>query len=237
VKISQALSAGLFVDHIRSKLSQIQAVIFDMDGLLFDTETFIKKAKLDACRAFGFEMPDALYNSMIGQPGPESDLRIQAHFGPDFPFEDYLAAYRGAWAQVLNDGIPLKSGAADLVSHLHGLRMPIGLATSSRRESAEHHLTTSDLRRFFSAVVTRSDVSRGKPHPDLYQKAADELGVAPQHCLALEDSYNGVRAAHAAGCLPIMVPDLLEATDEMQTLCVTVANDLNDVRLLFPAER
>jgi beta-phosphoglucomutase-like phosphatase (HAD superfamily) len=86
-------------------------------------------------------------------------------------------------------------------------------------------------------VVTRNDVTRGKPHPDLYLKAAENLGVAPEYCLALEDSHNGVRAAHAAGCLPIMVPDLLEATDEMRRLCISVASNLNDVRSLFPAAR
>jgi beta-phosphoglucomutase-like phosphatase (HAD superfamily) len=111
--------------------------------------------------------------------------------------------------------------------------MPLALATSSGRDDAEHHLRNADLRRFFVAVATRNDVSRGKPHPDLFLKAAADLGVAPQRCLVLEDSHNGVRAAHAAGCLPIMVPDLLEANDEMRSLCLLIARDLHEIRLLL----
>lgn len=223
------------MDQIKSRLSLIQAVIFDMDGLLFDTEPLIKTAKLGAIRALGFEFSETSYNAMIGVPGPECDILIQTHFGPAFPMADYLASYRGDWQRLIENGAPLKLGAADIVRHLHAMEMPIGLATSSGRESAEHHLHSAGLRPYFKAVVTRNDVTRGKPHPDLYLKAAQELGVAPELCLALEDSHNGVRAAHAAGCLPIMVPDLLEPTDEMHTLCVSVASNLNDVRALFPA--
>lgn len=206
-----------------------------MDGLLFDTEPLIKTAKLGAIRALGFDFSEVSYNAMIGVPGPECDTLIQTHFGPTFPMADYLASYRGDWLRLIENGAPLKLGAADIVRHLHALGMPIGLATSSGRESAEHHLKTAGLRHYFKTVVTRNDVTRGKPHPDLYLKAAHQLDVAPEFCLALEDSHNGVRAAHAAGCLPIMVPDLLEATDEMRTLCVSVASNLNDVRALLSA--
>jgi beta-phosphoglucomutase-like phosphatase (HAD superfamily) len=115
--------------------------------------------------------------------------------------------------------------------------MPLALATSSGRNYAERHLGAADLRRFFDAVATRNDVSRGKPYPDLFLKVADDLRVPPERCLVLEDSHNGVRAAHAAGCLPIMVPDLLEATDEMRELCVLIANDLHEVRTLFANSR
>jgi len=221
----------------RADLSSIDAVIFDMDGLLFDTEPLIKTAKLGALRALGFELSDAFYNSMIGVPGPECDIRIQTHFGPAFPMDDYLSSYRGDWSRLTEKGVPLKTGAADIIRHFHGLGMPIGLATSSGRETASHHLHTAELHHYFRAVVTRNDVSRGKPHPDLYLKAAELIGIAPERCLALEDSHNGVRAAHAAGCRPIMVPDLLTATDEMHSLCIHVARDLHDVRRMFlPAD-
>lgn len=221
----------------RVDLSTIEAVIFDMDGLLFDTEPLIKTAKLGAIRALGFDLTDTFYDSMIGVPGPECDVRIQTHFGPTFPMADYLTSYRSDWTQRIANGVPLKAGAADIIRHFHGLDMPLGLATSSGRESASHHLHTADLHHYFRAVVTRNDVSRGKPHPDLYLKAAELIGIAPERCLALEDSHNGVRAAHAAGCQPIMVPDLLQATDEMRRLCIHVAGDLHDVRRMFVATR
>jgi HAD superfamily hydrolase (TIGR01509 family) len=214
-------------------LAKIDAVIFDMDGLIFDTERPIRRVVLDAARAVGFEMPEAFYQTMIGMPGPECDLLVKAHFGSGFPFEAYDDACRSGIARVLGEGVSVKPGAAELLGELHARRMPLALATSSGRAYAEHHLRNADLRHFFVAVATRNDVSRGKPHPDPFLKAAADLGVAPARCLVLEDSHNGVRAAHAAGCLPIMVPDLLEANDEMRSLCLLIARDLHEVRLLL----
>jgi HAD superfamily hydrolase (TIGR01509 family) len=214
-------------------IGNVDAVIFDMDGLIFDTERPIKQATLDAAIAVGFEMPEAFYQTLIGVPGPECDALIKAHFGPGFPFDAFDNACRGAIARALGEGVAVKPGAAELLGELHARQMLLALATSSGRNYAERHLGAADLRRFFDAVATRNDVSRGKPHPDLFLKVANDLRVPPERCLVLEDSHNGVRAAHAAGCLPIMVPDLLEATDEMRELCVLIANDLHEVRTLF----
>jgi HAD superfamily hydrolase (TIGR01509 family) len=214
-------------------IANIDAVIFDMDGLIFDTERPIRRAVLDAALAVGFEMPEAFYQTMIGVPGPECDAMVKSHFGSGFPFDAYDDACRSGIALALGEGVAIKPGAAELLGELHGRRMPLALATSSGRNYAEHHLRTANLHHFFTAIATRNDVSRGKPHPDLFLKAAGDLGVAPRRCLVLEDSHNGVRAAHAAGCLPIMVPDLLEATDEMRGLCVAIAFDLHEVRSMF----
>ena len=214
-------------------LSNIDAVIFDMDGLIFDTERPIKQATLEAAIAVGFEMPEAFYQTLIGVPGAECDALIKAHFGSGFPFDAFDDVCRAAIARALGEGVAVKPGAAELLGELHARRMPLALATSSGRDHAERHLRAADLRRFFAVTATRNDVSRGKPHPDLFLKAADDLRVDPERCLVLEDSHNGVRAAHAAGCLPIMVPDLLEATDEMRDKCVLIASDLHEVRMLF----
>ncbi len=109
----------------------------------------------------------------------------------------------------------------------------MAVATSTVRRIAEHHLKRAGLLDHFSAVCTREDVARGKPHPDLFLKAASHLGVRAERCLVLEDSYQGVRAAHAAGTMPIMVPDLLPATDELRGLCIAVVRDLHEVRAMF----
>jgi HAD superfamily hydrolase (TIGR01509 family) len=218
-------------------IGNIDAVIFDMDGLIFDTERPIKQAVLDAAIAVGFEMPEAFYQTLIGVPGVESDELIKTHFGPGFPFDAFDNTCRAAIARAFGEGVAVKPGAAELLGELHARRMPLALATSSGRNHAERHLGAADLRRFFDAIATRNDVSRGKPHPDLFLKVADDLRVPPERCLVLEDSHNGVRAAHAAGCLPIMVPDLLEATDEMREKCVLIANDLHEVRTLFANPR
>jgi HAD superfamily hydrolase (TIGR01509 family) len=209
---------------------QVDAVIFDMDGLIFDTERLIRCAVQEAARSLGFEISDAFFGTMIGVPGPECRELIRRRLGPSFPLSEYLAAFRSESSRLLSRGIPIKPGAAELLGHLRDMRMPLGLATSSGREEAERHLRHSDLRRYFDVVVTRNDVRRGKPHPDPFLKAADQLGVAPCRCLVLEDSHHGIRAAAAAGCVPVMVPDLLDATDEMRALCFAVVSDLNEVR-------
>jgi HAD superfamily hydrolase (TIGR01509 family) len=214
-------------------LANIDAVIFDMDGLILDTERPIRQVILGAARASGFAMPEAFYQTMIGVPGPECDAMIKDYFGSGFPFETFKDACRSEIARVLGEGVAVKPGAVELLGELHARQMPLALATSSPRDYAERHLGGADLRRFFTAVATRNDVSRGKPHPDLFLKVAGDLRVAPDRCLVLEDSHNGVRAAHAAGCLPIMVPDLLEPNDEMRRLCVWIAGDLHEVRLLL----
>jgi beta-phosphoglucomutase-like phosphatase (HAD superfamily) len=109
----------------------------------------------------------------------------------------------------------------------------MAVATSTVRRIAEQHLRRAGFFDHFGAVCTREDVARGKPHPDLFLKAARDLGVGAERCLVLEDSYHGIRAAHAAGAMPVMVPDLLPATDELRALCVAVVCDLHDVRKML----
>jgi beta-phosphoglucomutase-like phosphatase (HAD superfamily) len=109
----------------------------------------------------------------------------------------------------------------------------MALATSASRRAAEQHLTRSDLRSRLPVVVTRDDVTRGKPYPDLFLRAAELLGALPEECIAVEDSPNGIRAAHAAGMMPVMVPDLLVPTEEIRAICVRVALDLHEVRTII----
>ena len=223
---------------IRLLSRAFDAVIFDMDGLVFDTERLCRDAVQTAAKSVGFEITDEFYAATIGVPGPECDELIREKFGYSFPFEDYLARYHNEWSRLEEHGVPLKPGVVSLLDHLRAHRTPIGLATSSSREATERHLTRSNLLSYFDVVATRSDVARGKPAPDLFIKAANELGVRAERCLVLEDSHNGVRAAVAAGCCPIMVPDLLAATSEMEDACLAILADLDKVRMLLalPAE-
>jgi hypothetical protein len=117
----------------------------------------------------------------------------------------------------------------EVLDYLDRENLPRALATSSSRDKALHHLDAAGIAERFDTIVTRDDVARGKPFPDLYEQAARRLRLPPRHCLALEDSYNGVRAAASAGVPVIMVPDLLPPTAEMQQLCVAVLHDLHAV--------
>lgn len=216
---------------------QILAVVFDMDGLLIDSESLVREAMILAAASLGFEMPLTLCASMIGLPEAQGLSKIREHFGPDFPMETYLVEERRQVDLLLAEGVVLKTGVLEILDHLDARAIPRAVATSSSRNSARKHLTHNGVFDRFDAIVAREDVERHKPNPAPFLKAAALLGVAPENCLALEDSHNGVRAAHAAGMMTVMVPDLLEPTDEMRDKCILIAESLHRVLELVDAAR
>src|ERR1700736_6376036 len=211
------------------------AVIFDMDGLLFDTEALYQEAILLAAGEGGHEVALDVFNRTVGLPWAQSRTLLLSHFGDAFPVDDFQEAWvRHFW--VIAETRPLlKVGALELLDTLDQFRLPRAIATSSSRRTVERHLTAHNLMERFDAIVGHGDYERGKPAPDAFLKAAERLGVEPPLCLALEDSHNGVRSASSAGMMTIMVPDLLEPTDEIRGLCTFVVRDLREVRALFLA--
>jgi HAD superfamily hydrolase (TIGR01509 family) len=208
----------------------VRAVVFDMDGLLINSEVVIRDAMMATARDMGAELPNAVFIRMVGLTYAASDAVAQAHFGPAFPLAEFNAeVWRRAQAVFGAEDI-LKDGVREIVDHLEAESIPRAVATSSSHDTVRRHLAPSGIYARFQAIVARGDYERGKPHPDPFLLAAEGLGVAPADCLALEDSHNGVRAAHAAGMMTVMVPDLLEATEEMRTLCLAIADTLHDVR-------
>jgi HAD superfamily hydrolase (TIGR01509 family) len=207
----------------------IQAVVFDMDGLLIDSETLVREGMIAAAANLGYEMTIPLCASMIGLPEAAGIEKIREHFGRGFPLERYLAEERVQVDLLLAEGIALKTGVVEILDHLDQVGLPRAVATSSSRRSARKHLGHNGIFERFHAIVAREDVERHKPHPDPFLKAAELMQVEPILCLALEDSHNGVRAAHAAGMMTVMVPDLLEPTQEMHDKCVAIAESLHHV--------
>jgi len=214
----------------------VDAVVFDMDGLLLDTEALALNALRIAGRELGLDMHDALCHSMIGVAADSSRRLLLEHHGRDAPADRFFAAVaRELEAQVDAGLLRVKPGAPELLRHLEAEAVPRAVATSSARAKALRHLRAAGIADRFDAIVTRDDVTRGKPHPDLYLQAARELRIEAARCLAIEDSYNGVRAASAAGMAVIMVPDLLAPTDEMRRLCRAILPDLHEVVPLLSA--
>jgi HAD superfamily hydrolase (TIGR01509 family) len=207
----------------------IEAVVFDMDGLLIDSESLVREGMILAAANLGYDLPIPLCALMIGLPEAQGIRKIREYFGSDFPMERYLAEERRQIELLLAEGIALKTGVLEILDCLDRRGTPRAVATSSSRNSARKHLTHNGIFDRFGAIVAREDVERHKPNPDPFLKAASLLGVAPQSCLALEDSHNGVRAAHAAGMMTVMVPDLLEPTDEMHDKCVLIVESLHRV--------
>jgi HAD superfamily hydrolase (TIGR01509 family) len=215
----------------------VKAVVFDMDGLLFDTESVYRDAMMATARDWGFEMPNELFLKLVGSPWAGNKPVLLDHYGAGFDTEAFRAEATRRFHLVADAEIALKAGVGELLDFLDLAGLPRAVATSSMPHTVQHHLGQHDLIARFHALVAQGDYARGKPAPDPFLTAADRLGVDPVDCLALEDSHNGVRAAAAAGMMTIMVPDLLDPTEEMQTLCVRIARDLHEVRELLEAQR
>jgi HAD superfamily hydrolase (TIGR01509 family) len=208
------------------------AVIFDMDGLLFDTEALWQEALLSAAAEDGHEIPDEVFNRSIGVRRSQCRGLFLSHFGEDFPFDDFHANWSRHFWLIAENKLSLKPGALELLEILDQFKLPRAIATSSSRTTVDRHLASHRLINRFDQIICRGDYENGKPAPDPFLKAAERLGVEPRLCLALEDSHVGVRSASAAGMMTVMVPDMLEPTDELRALCVLVARDLNQVREL-----
>lgn len=207
----------------------VAGVVFDMDGLLVDTETLIRDIMLSTAPRFGADLPLEVFLSMVGRPSADSHRIAVDHFGAAFPYDAYVAEIERQVHAACEAGIALKAGVVELLDHLEAAAIPHAIATSSSLGAVQRTLGPSGLLPRFQAIVAAGDYARGKPNPDPFLTAAERLGLDPAHCLALEDSHNGVRAAHAAGMMTIMVPDLLEATDEMHSLAVMIADSLHHV--------
>ncbi len=206
----------------------IGAVLLDMDGTLLDTEKLYFESLMTALETCGYtDDTAALCHSMIGIPGPECEVMLRERYGEDFPLAHVDRLFRAGFDEILKAGLPLKSGAVELLDALREANCPMAIVTSSSRRSADRHLTLAGIRARFETVLTRDDVTRGKPSPDLFLLAAAHLGISPEFCLAVEDSNPGVAAAHAAGAVTIMVPDIVPPTNESRAKCAAVLPDLS----------
>ncbi len=211
------------------------AVVFDMDGLIFDTEAIALKATETVAQRAGLPVSRAFALSTIGLPIEATNRVYVELLGPEFDFEGFWRDVGEGFYQIAETELKLKPGVLEFLDLLDLDGLPRAICTSSSHTSADRHLAKFGLTHRFQEIVARGDYSLGKPYPEPYLKAAARLGVDPAQCLALEDSYNGVRSASSAGMMTIMIPDLLPATDEMEEMALKIAKDLHEVGELVRA--
>jgi HAD superfamily hydrolase (TIGR01509 family) len=213
-----------------------RAVVFDMDGLMLDTERIAPRCWSEAASVLGVPFDTALILAMIGRNSRDSRQFVLAHYGDDYPVDALMQESRAQFdAIVLRESIAVKPGLHALLEWLEMRSIPRAIATSTHRERAQEHLERCGLRSRFHALVGGDEVIHGKPAPDIFLLAATRLDVDPAHCVVLEDSEHGVRGALAAGMIPIMVPDMLAPSEDLLARGPLVLASLADVRLHLAA--
>jgi HAD superfamily hydrolase (TIGR01509 family) len=175
-------------------------------------------------------MPLSVFLQMVGLPAHAADELARDHFGAGVDLGAYNNEVHARVKERLEASVALKAGVIEILDLLDELNMPRAIVTSSSHGTVEAHLGRTGIMPRFHAVIARGDYSRGKPHPHPFLRAAEILKRPPARCLVVEDSHNGIRAAHAAGMTAVMVPDLLEPTEEMHGFCLAVVETLHDVR-------
>jgi HAD superfamily hydrolase (TIGR01509 family) len=209
-------------------------VVFDMDGLMLDTESVAKIVWQEAARLAGHDMPDTLFQSMIGHSKQDSAGLLRTAYGAHFDFEKLYAACGVLYEDhIARHGIGLMPGIRELLGDLTARGIPVAVATSTRNPVATQRLEQVGLLPYFPVVVGGNEITHGKPAPDIYLEAVRRLGINAAISFALEDSHAGVRSAHGAGLQVIMVPDLVPPTPEIEALTWRVAKSLNEVRSWF----
>ncbi len=210
-----------------------EAVIFDMDGLLFDTEKLSCEAAISASRSLGYEMDWHFYKTWIGCSWPTINELLRPYFGVSFPTDEFRQNWVDHYQGLLETQLAMKAGVVEILDMLDQHTIPRAVATSSPPDKASYKLHNFDLWDRFDHVLAAGDYAAGKPAPDPFLMAAERLGISPEACVVLEDSHNGIRSAHAAGTMAIMIPDLLEPTEDIRSLCVHVLDDLHEVAAMI----
>lgn len=203
------------------------AVIFDMDGLVLDTESTYCLAWRQAAAAMGQDLPDAFYWSLSGLHYRDVEQKLLASCGADFKLQVFHDTAGMFWRDYVGThGIKIKPGFSELLAYIIQRQLPFCLATNSRAVNAHECLELAGLNGAFATLITRDDVKCGKPAPDIFLTAADALQVDIRRCLVLEDSYTGIIAAARAGAFPVYVPSVTPADPAAVTLCGMMADDL-----------
>lgn len=200
-------------------MMEVEAVVFDMDGLIFDSERIVQRSWNIAGEELGYgRIGEHIYHT-LGFNVKRREQYFKGVYGQDFRMTEFGVLTGKAFRQIVaEEGLTVKPGVRELLDYLRMHRIKTAVATSSRREYSIEILTNAGLWQYFDGAVFGDMVENAKPDPEIYRKACERIGADPAKSVALEDSPAGIRSAHAAGMTPLMIPDLVEPDEEIQKL-------------------
>jgi HAD superfamily hydrolase (TIGR01509 family) len=208
----------------------MRAAVFDMDGVIFDSERLVMDCWKEIADRMGIADIEQAMRECLGVNKTQTKENMLKRYGENFPYDEFNSeASKMFRARYGNGRLPMKTGVKEILTYLRKKNIKIALASSTREKIVRQELSDAGILDFFEAVICGDMVEKSKPAPDIYLKACAALGVEPGDAYAIEDSYNGVRSAAAAGLRTIMVPDMSEPTDEMKKLALAILPDLVSV--------
>ncbi len=228
----EKIAAGVTIYNSEkwNKKTQIKGLLFDMDGLILDTEKLYTRFWMEAANTLGYPMTREQALGMRSLSREFGVAKLQSYFGESVSYEEVKQKRIELMdAFIEKEGVEAKAGVQELMAYLKENGIKAAIATSSPLERTEKYLQSVGLKDSFDKLISGYMVKKGKPEPDIYQLAAAELGLAPEECLALEDSPSGILSASRAGCFPVMIPDQDQPTEETEALLFAKADRLDQV--------
>ena len=215
----------------------IKLVIFDMDGLMIDSECIAKETWRQALDFFGYSMDEKFFSTLLGQNADLARARICEHYGNDFNYDPIRKKQHALWKNHIEiHGINTKKGLLPLLDYLDQIGIKKCIATSTAFDYMQYklkHVRGIDLLSRFDGYITGCQVENSKPNPEIFLKAACLMGIAPENCIVLEDSAAGVLAGVAAGMKVFLVPDMVEPNENIIRMCFAKCEDLTEVAKKF----
>lgn len=208
-----------------------KAVVFDMDGIIFDSERLVIACWKIVAEKYNIpDIEEACYECLgVNSAGTKEKFLIR--YGRDFPYDDYKVEMSRIYHDNYDGGrLPMKIGVVELLQYLKEIGVKVALASSTRSSVVIQQLKDAGILEYFQVVIGGDMVTRSKPYPDIFLKACEKLRVKPEESFAIEDSYNGIRAAAAGQLRPLMVPDLMPPTVEMENLSEGIFTTLKEVK-------
>lgn len=209
-------------------VQKIKAVLFDMDGLMVDTEPIYQKAWSEAAKEMGFTLSKEFFRQSQGRTNTDSEKILEEIFDGELNIAEFRERWKKKWFHIAEtEGINIKNGLLEFLEWLNKNDIPFALATSSNQTLMNLCLQITGLGKYFRTTVYGQEVGRGKPEPDIYLLAAQKINTPPNNCLVLEDSVAGAQAGLAAGMQVIMIPDQTRPSDELSKAILGVHPDLH----------